>query len=157
MGTADTPAAPIIGLILPPLSPFRICPNQQPPAVLAMKAISPRTMILIVPRVRNLSASIVAPTVSDRKIVVVFMIAFWAVSLRRSAQPHSRSRLPNISTPIKGTDMGRIRPVTTVTTMGNKILSSLLTGRSLSIVMARSALLVHSLMIGGWIRGTSDM
>ncbi|OPZ40229.1 MAG: hypothetical protein BWY99_00922 [Synergistetes bacterium ADurb.BinA166] len=44
-----------------------------------------------------------------------------------------------------------------VVTIGKRTFSSLLTGRSVAILMFLSAFEVRSLMTGGWISGTSDM
>ena len=48
IGTADTPAEPISGLIFPCVTTFRSWPSQTPPAVPKMNAIRPRTTIFSV-------------------------------------------------------------------------------------------------------------
>ena len=78
IGTAETPAAPITGLIFPPESTFRSCPKSTPPAVLKINAISPNAIILRVATVRNDSVLIVAPTDMPRNIVVALSTSFWA-------------------------------------------------------------------------------
>ena len=45
--------------------------------------------------------------------------------------------------------VGRIRHTTTVTTIGNKIFSSLDTGRKFCILIARSFFVVNNFIIGG--------
>ena len=146
-----------MGLILPFVNTFITWPKITPPAVLNINAISPRTIILIVSSLRKESALIVAPTEMPRKIVVAFRTSFCAAWLRRSVHPHSRRRLPNISIPIRGTAGGRISPQAIVEIIGKRILSVRDTGRSCSIFIERSAFVVKSLIIGGWIRGTSDI
>ena len=141
----------------PFVSTFMIWPKTTPPTVLKMNATSPRRMMTSVRGWRKYWASIVAPTASPRKIVVMFRISFWAARLRRSVAPHSRSRLPNISMPTRGTEAGRTSPVTTVQMIGKRIFSRLLTGRSCPMRMALSFFVVSSLMTGGWMRGTRDM
>ena len=132
-------------------------PKITPPTVLKTNATSPRQIILIVAAVRKVAAFMVAPTEMPRKMVVALRISFCAARLSRSVQPHSRSRLPNISMPTSGTAGGRISPQAMEATIGNRILSTRPTGRSWSILMPRSALEVSSLMTGGWMSGTSDM
>ena len=122
-----------------------------------MNAISPSAMILIVATVRKDSALIVAPTDMPRNIVVALSTSFWAASERRSVHPHSRRRLPNMSIPTSGTDAGRTRPQATVETIGKRMRSVLVTGRSCSILIPRSFFVVRSLITGGWMSGTSDM
>ena len=133
------------------------CPNSTPPTVLEAKAISPRAMILRVFGVRNVFASIVAPTVIPRKIVTVLRISFWAAWFRRSVQPHSRRRFPNIRSPTRGTAAGKSKPQDTVAMIGNRTRSVRLTGRSWAILMPRSFFVVHMRIMGGWISGTRDM
>ena len=54
-------------------------PNRTPPAVLTEKATSPRTIMLIVSTLKNVSELAVAPTVTPMKIVTMFMSSFCAV------------------------------------------------------------------------------
>ena len=65
--------------------------------VTAMKANRPRKTILMVLQVRKRPATVVAPTLMPRKMVTMFIRAFWAVSDRRSVRPVSLKRLPSIS------------------------------------------------------------
>ena len=115
MGTADTPAEPIRGLILPPERTHISLPNSTPQAVAKQNAVRPRKMILMVSTLRNLSYTAVAPTEMPRKVVTIFIRAFWAVSLRRSVTPHSRNRLPSIRQPSRGATVGSTKQVTIVT------------------------------------------
>ena len=61
---------------------------------------------------------------------IAVIMAFCAVSDRRSVTPHSRNRLPSISEPISGATEGRSRQTKIVTMIGNRTLSFLETGRS---------------------------
>ena len=99
-------------------------------AVPNANAIRPRITILIVSQFRNASALVVAPTEVPRTITTIYIRAFDAVSASCLTTPHSLNRLPNISIPTRGAVVGRIRATTTVTTIGKRIFSSLLTGRS---------------------------
>ena len=149
MGTALTPALPIRGLILPPESLHIILPKSTPPAVLTLNATSPRQMIRIVLGVRNVSAVAVAPTVTPRNIVIIFISSFCAAFEILSTTPLSLKRLPSISIPTRGAASGTRRTTTSVTTMGKIIFSFCVTGRSCSIVIIRSSLVVRALIIGG--------
>ena len=153
IGTAETPAEPMSGLILPPESRYMIRPPSRPPTVEMAKATRPRTMILMVFQVRNRSAVMVAPTEVARKMVTMFMRAFWAVSLRRSATPHSRNRLPSIRQPISGAVEGRSRMTKAETMIGKMIFSVLVTSRFCSILTTRISGVVRAFMMGGWISG----
>src|SRR5699024_8968001 len=68
IGTADTPAEPISGLILPPESLHISLPSITPPKVPNANATRPRITILIVSRFRNASALVEAPTDVPRRI-----------------------------------------------------------------------------------------
>ena len=69
IGTADTPAEPINGLIFPPVILQRSFPKRTPPMVPKQNATRPRTTILTVVAFKNASALVVAPTEAflDRK------------------------------------------------------------------------------------------
>ena len=88
-------------------------------------------------------------------MVTMFISSFCAVLDKRSVTPQTLSRFPNIRQPISTSASGTIRPTTAVTMSGNRIFSSLETGRNASMRMARSFLVVSSLMKGGWIMGIS--
>ncbi len=85
----------------------------------------------------------------------MYIRALEAVSVSCLTTPHSLNRLPSISIPTRGAVVGRIKDTTTVTTIGNRIFSSLLTGRSCPILIFLSFSVVKSFIIGGWIIGTS--
>ena len=87
-------------------------------------------MILRVCGCRKVSAFAVAPTVTPRKMVTMFISSFCAVLERRSVTPDSLNRLPSISAPISGAALGNIRETSTVTTIGKTIFSVLETVRS---------------------------
>ena len=72
----------------------------------------------------------VKPVPTDRKIVTMFISAFWAVSLRRSRQPASLYRLPNISIPIRAQTGGNSKEMKMVEAIGKMIRSNLVTVRS---------------------------
>ena len=159
MGTADTPAAPMQGLIL--LSPFRkrfnSFANKTPPAVLKQNATRPNARIASVSPFRNFSPSIVAPTMSPRKIVTMLIRGPLAVLLSRCVTPDSRIRLPNISMPISGPLAGMNSTVITQVAIGKTMTAPFETSFACGMSISRSLWVVNSLMIGGWITGTSAM
>ena len=104
-----------------------------------------------------MEAVAVAPTVVPRKMVTMFISSFWAVLFRRSTTPLSRNRLPSIRQPTSGAAEGSSRLTMMVTAMGKMIFSRLLTGRSCSMTISRSFLVVRARMMGGWMTGTSAM
>ncbi len=130
MGTADTPAAPIKGLVLPPEKRISSLPKSTPAAVPKANARTPKTKIMIVLVVRKVSALAVAPTVTPRKMVTMLISSFWAVLLKRSVTPDSRRKFPNIKLPKRGRALGTINPPNRVTIKGKSSLSTLLTGLS---------------------------
>ena len=107
--------------------------------------------------VRKVEPFVVAPTVTPRKMVTMFISSFCAVLDRRSVTPETRRRLPNISMPISGAAEGSSSETMTVTAMGKITSSRLLTGRSCCMTMERSFLVVNARMMGGWMTGTSAM
>ena len=83
---------------------------------------------------------------------------FCAVSDSEFSTPHSRIRLPNIRKKISSADPGATNAAIIRITMGNRIFVRLLTAAGLySSRICRSFFVVSSLMIGGWIMGTSAM
>ena len=76
IGTAETPAEPMRGLIFPPESLYMSLPTRRPPIVEKQKAVSPRATILIVSSERKREAAVVAPTEMPRKTVTMFIRAF---------------------------------------------------------------------------------
>ena len=155
MGTADTPAEPMRGLILPPDTLYMILPINRPPMVENMKAITPSTTIIRVWRDRNRAATVVAPTLMPKNRVTMFIRAFWAVSLSRSVTPVSLSRLPNMRQPISGAVEGMSRMTKVDTAMGKTIFSTLDTFRACSIFTFRSFSVVRARIRGFWIMGIS--
>ncbi|SAW73348.1 Uncharacterised protein [Klebsiella pneumoniae] len=154
IGTADTPAEPISGLILCRLNTFISFAISTPAAVPTQKAITPSTRIPSVCGCRNLSATSLAPTDSPRKMVMLIS-AFCTVSLSRSTTPLSRIRLPKQNIPSSGAASGSRSATSSNSTAGNRIFSRLLTVRSCTMRIFRSLSVVSAFMIGGWISGTS--
>ena len=157
MGTAETPAEPMSGLTLPLVAQHMTLPSSTPPTVLIAKATRPMTTIVSVWVLRKISAVAVAPTETPRKMVMMLHSALLAVSTRRSTTPLSRIRLPSISMEISGAAEGSSSDTKIVTMIGKHTRSTLETGRSCSMTMERSFLVVSSFMIGGWMTGTSAM
>src|SRR5690554_4281992 len=106
MGTADTPAEPINGLIGSLVNLFISFAISTPEAVPTPKATIPKPRIPRVWPSRNLSAISLEPTDRPRKMVTMLISAFWAVSLKRSTTPHSRIRLPKQNIPSSGAASG---------------------------------------------------
>ena len=79
IGTADTPAEPIRGLILPPESLYITFPSSTPPAVPIENAIRPSAIIIRVLSVKKLSAVAVAPTTVPSMMVTIFISSLEAV------------------------------------------------------------------------------
>ena len=84
-----------------------------------------------------------------KNIVIILISSFLAVSAKRGTTPDSFIKLPSINIPSSGIDDGRIIPTTPVTIIGNKIFSLLETGRSCSITIILSFLVVKAFIIGG--------
>ncbi len=141
MGTAETPAAPMHGLMRLPSGNSRFMPfaSRMPPAVLATNATAPSSRMNSVSGRRKLAPSIVAPTTSPSRIVTMLISGPDAVLASRSVTPDSRSRLPNISRPISGAAGGTASDTSTVITIGNRITAVLDTVRSSGTGISRSA------------------
>ena len=86
-GTADTPAAPMMGLILFLLKRFMALADNTPAAVAMAKAAAPRTKISKESGVRNLEASVEVPTVKPKSMVTMSIKAVRAVFANRSVTP----------------------------------------------------------------------
>ena len=115
-------------------------------------------MMMSVLRLTNWSACIENEIVMPRSSVMRFAKSFCAVWERRSKQPHSRSRLPNIRKPTSETDIGAMKPAMIVTMMGTQMRSERETCLGLyGMCIARSFFVVTSLMANGWMIGTSAM
>ena len=134
-----------------------ILANMTPAAVAMQNAQQPMTRMPSVWRLRNCSAESLEPTAMPRKIVTMLMRAFWAVSDRRSTTPHSRIRLPSMSMPISGAASGSRNAQRSVMRTGKQIFSIFGTTRSCFMRILRSASVVQSFMIGGWMIGTRAM
>ncbi len=159
MGTADTPALPISGLIFLFLGRMRLksFTNSTPLLEAITKAMKPRKKMKIVCGVRNCEACVDAPTVMPRRMVTMSVSAFEAVFARRVVTPHSRSRLPKKSMPSRGRPEGTTKQVRSMPTMGKMIFSFWLTARAGFILMRRSFFVVNRRISGGWITGTRAM
>ncbi len=157
MGTADTPAAPIIGLTLPPLITYISFPSSTPLAVPIENAISPSPMMNSVSITRNSAADILLPTLTPSSIVTMLTSSFCAVFERRSTTPASRRRLPSMSMPTSGVAAGMESAMTIVVTTGNTIFTRCDTCFTSLITTTRSFSEVRARMIGGWITGTRAM
>ena len=131
--------------------------SSTPPAVPKPKATMPMPRIISVLGLRNVAPVAVAPTLTPRKMVTMFISSFCMVLLRRSVTPHSLARLPNIRQAISGAAEGTSSATKMVTTMGKMIFSFLLTSRRGFMTIWRSCSVVRAFMIGGWITGTSAM
>ena len=70
------------GFTFPPVTLYMILPNTTPDAVPIENAITPRTITFANSAVMILSAVVVAPTETPRKIVTILQRAFCAVSER---------------------------------------------------------------------------
>ena len=105
--------------------------------------------------VRNTSACVEAPTVTPNNIVTMSMRALLAVLARRFVTPLSFNKLPKNNIPRSGNAEGLMNVVKRSPTIGKQTFSVLLTVRGAFMWMTRSFCVVSSLMIGGWISGTS--
>jgi len=151
IGTAETPAAPMQGLIFFDAGKkiFIAFAKRIPPAVLNENATAPSIKIKIVRGCKKLAPSIVAPMVIPRKRVTILIKAPPAVLLSRSVTPVSVNRFPNINIPIRGAQVGTAREANTPVKMGNKMTAVFETGMAWGMSIARSFELVSILMIGG--------
>ncbi len=139
IGTADTPAEPISGLIgFLRETRFINLAIRTPPAVETAKATTPKARILSVPACRNRSPVMVMPTEEPRKMVTTLMISFCAALLSRSVTPHSRKKLPNISMAMSAEAAGTSSTQAMVTMMTKVSFSAFETLRSERMRMRRS-------------------
>ena len=120
-------------------------------------ATTPSTKIPKVCAVKNWLACNLEPTDSPSKMVTMLQNSFCRVLDKRSATPDSLIRLPNVSAPIKGAASGSRNAHSSSNVSGKRIFSRLVTGRSCCILILRSASVVSSFIMGGWIIGTSAM
>ena len=156
IGTAETPALPMSGLIFLPFGRNRLNTlTKSTPDIEAMiNAIAPRKKIFSVSKVKNSEACVDAPTVRPSSITMMSLRALLAVLARRVVTPLSRSRLPKKSMPSNGRADGTTKQVRSKPTIGNMIFSFCDTARAGFILITRSFFVVSRRMIGGWISGT---
>ena len=76
IGTAETPAEPINGLIFQPLNLHIILPNTKPPIVLNINANNPNPMIINVSTDKKVAALALHPTDNPNAMVTIFVKAF---------------------------------------------------------------------------------
>ena len=159
MGKAEIPAAPISGLILPPVSMHIILPKRTPTAVSRQMATKPRHKTNRVCRLKKLLASIVAPMHKPSSKVTMLVISFSEALFKRSTQPLSLIKLPSMTVPINGAPLGARIEAKMVTTTGKIILVVFEIGCFLAAPMTicLSLFVVSARMIGGWISGTKDI
>ena len=157
IGTAETPAEPMRGLIFSLRKRFISFAKSNPPTVLNEKATNPKANTSRAWGLKKLSPDIVAPTDTPRKIVTIFMSSFWAALVNLFTTPDSLKRLPIMNMAISGAIGGTMRQIISVAARGKRILSDRETGRSWCMIMVRSFLVVSSFIIGGWMMGTIDM
>ena len=81
IGTAETPAAPLHGFTLPFVNLYISLPIRTPAAVPIEKAKRPRTMIFMVVSDKNYSPFALAPTVTPKSMVTMYIMAFCSVSV----------------------------------------------------------------------------
>ncbi len=92
----------------------------------------------------------VAPMLMPSSSVTMFVISFSAALESLPTAPDSRIRFPSMMVPMRGNPFGAIRPPTTVTTMGKRILVVLETVLfAVPITITFSLLVVNHRMIGG--------
>jgi oxaloacetate decarboxylase beta subunit len=101
--------------------------------VFMAKANAPSTKIPIVSTVKNLSAASFEPTARPKKIVVMLMISFCALLLKRSTTPHSNVKLPKQNMPTRGVAAGKNKIVRLNTISGKIIFSVFDTARNCGI------------------------
>ena len=139
------------------LSRFMAFAMSTPEAVEIPKATTPRARIMSVSTCRKRSPDMVMPTLVPRKMVTALMISFCDAFDSRSATPHSRKKLPNISMPMSAEAGGTRSTHKTVTRSANRSFSRRDTERKERMRISRSLRVVSKRMIGGWMRGTSAM
>ena len=157
MGTAETPAAPISGLIFSFVNRFMPLAKSTPPAVAMQKAATPRAKMKSDSSDRKAAACVLAPTENPSRMVTMSIIEVRAVLASRSVTPHSLSRLPKKSMPTSTMESGAIMAAMIKAPMGKRIFSRCETARGGAMRMSRSCRVVKSRMMGGWMMGTRAM
>ena len=150
-GTAETPAAPIRGLIL--LSPFKKrfinLAKRRPPIVAITNETAPRPNIIKESLVMNMSAWVEAPTVTPNNMVTMSISFVRAVSANLSVLPDSFKRLPKNNIPKRGKALGEIKVVNNKATTGKIIFSFCETARGGFMRIFRSSFEISNLINGG--------
>ncbi len=128
------------------------------------KARNPPVIIIKVSNLRKVLMVMVAPMMSPRKIVAVFMIVSEAAwKSRLVSAPTSFTKLPNSRSPTKGVAVGTRMAIMAAKVIGNKILTrrrfliSRFSGNNLScsfILIFNSCLLTVKLTTNGIMTGT---
>ena len=140
-----------------PVNRFMALASSTPLAVPRANAASPSAKMNSTSARRNVAASIVAPTLTPRKMVTTFRRAFCAVSVRRSTTFDSRKRLPSMNMTMSGAEAGTSSTTPIAAASGNTSFSRAVTRRAFRMRIARSRSVVSRRMIGGWMIGTSAM
>ena len=158
IGTAETPAAPIIGLTFDFVKRFIAFAIRMPVIVAVEKAKRPNTNIPSVSGCRKTLPGIVEPTAKPSTIIVAFISEFSDTSAKRGTTPDTRIKLPSISIAINGDAEGTITLMMIVVRTG-KMINVRRDGGSdgYSILIRLSCLVVSRRINGGWIIGTSAM
>ena len=159
IGTADTPALPISGLIFLSFGRKRFISftNPTPLAVATTNAHAPMKKMKIVFMVRNSLACVEHPTVRPRSITTISLSAEPAVFARRVVFPDSFSKLPKNSMPSNGRPEGTMNVVRSSPMIGKRMRSVCETWRGVFILISRSFFVVINFMMKGCITGTSAM
>ena len=125
IGTADTPALPISGLIFLCFGKNRLknLTNNTPEAVAMIKAKAPKAKIFIVSIVKNSLACVEHPTVRPSNMTMTSFNALPAVLAKRVVFVLSFNRLPKNNIPKSGRPEGTMKVVISKPTTGNMIFS----------------------------------
>ena len=123
IGTAETPAAPIKGLILFLENRFISFAISTPVIVPIPNATIPKPNIPRVSPTKNSSATNLEPTDKPRNMVAVLIKAFCAVSDRRATTRHSFIKLPKQNIPSRGAAPGTINATSNNNTRGKRTFS----------------------------------
>jgi hypothetical protein len=124
MGTAETPAPPIMGLIFSFKKRFMILARTTPAAAALAKETTPRMRTSRVLGWRKFCAGIAAPMARVRKMVMRSTKVVCAVWLSLSVTPHSLKRFPSMKQPIRGAEVGTSRMTIMDVIKGKTIFSS---------------------------------
>ena len=130
IGTAETPAAPINGLIGSLLNLPKIFAMITPAAVPIENATAPKPRIPKVSTVKKASDDNLEPTAKPKKMVTMLISSFCAVLLKRSTTPDSFIKLPKQNMPTNGVALGNTNIVKNNTANGKIIFSRLDTTRN---------------------------